>query len=221
LIWQERYESGSLRFRFYRLRKALILENLPKDGLILEIGAGPGIFPELAGRVIALDASLEVLKQGSYTRVCGLNESLPFRDSSFDAVVAAGTLEYSLLPEALREARRALRRGGLLLASFANRLSLRRMWDAEVYLPLSSCLKKIMGRASGRPVHFRVSAPEAMELLRQTGFRPIGIRFFDANPLPRPTERVFPGLAGRLADLLEPHAHPLIANQFLVVARKA
>jgi len=220
LSWQERYESRAPRFRFYPLRKALILENLPPKGLVLEMGAGPGVFPELAGRIIALDANPKVLKQGSYARVCGLNESLPFRNEAFDAVVAAGTLEYSILPEAISEAHRVLKKGGLLLASFPNRLSLRRAWDREVYLPLSSLSKAMMGRAAGRPVHWQMSVPEATGLLRETGFTPIGVRFLDANPLPRPAERLCPGLASWLSDLLEPHAHQLVANQFLVIALK-
>ena len=184
------------------------------------MGAGPGVFPELARRIIALDANPEVLKQGSYARACGLNESLPFRDRAFDAVVAAGTLEYSPLPEALAEAHRVLRKKGMLLATFANRLSLRRRWDSEVYLPLSSFLKVMIGRAAGRPVHWQMSVIEATGLLRRAGFNPIGVKFLDANPLPRPTERLWPGLASWLCDLLERHAHPLVANQFLVIALK-
>ncbi|MGB9589308.1 MAG: class I SAM-dependent methyltransferase [candidate division WOR-3 bacterium] len=221
MSWQERYESRSPIFRFYPIRKTLILKNLPEKGMILEIGAGPGVFPELAGRIIALDANQEILKQGSYARACGKNESLPFGNGSFDAVVATGTLEYSILPDALFETRRVLKKGGLFLATFANRLSFRRIWDREVYLPLSSCLKTIARKPAKRPIHWQMSAHEAGELLRQTGFNPIRVEFFDANPLPRPTERLCPLLTNWLSDLLEPHAHALIANQFLVVGVKS
>lgn len=220
MIWQERYESNEPRFRFYPLRKALILKNLPDNGLILELGAGPGVFPEAAGRIISLDANLDVLRQGSYARVCGMNEVLPFKDGAFDAVVAAGTLEYSLMPDALSEAHRVLRDGGVLLATFANRPSIRRWWDKEVYLPLSSCLKVMVGKRATRPVRWQVSVPEAKELLREHNFDVRGVAFFDANPLLRPTERLWPGLTNWLSGLLEPHAHQLVANQFLVIALK-
>ncbi len=220
MIWQERYKSRDPRFRFYPLRKALILKNLPDNGIILELGAGPGVFPEAAGRIIALDINLDVLRQGSYARVCGMNEVLPFKDGVFDAVVAAGTLEYSLMPDALSEAHRVMRDGGTLLATFANRPSIRRWWDREVYLPLSSCLKAMVGKRATRPVRWQASVPEATNLLRETGFNPIRIRFFDANPLPRPTERLWPGPANWLCEILESHAHSLVANQFLVIALK-
>ncbi len=217
MSWQERYSSRSILFRFYPLRKALILRNLPREGLILEIGAGPGVFPEVSDRIIALDANLEILRQGSYARVCGLNESLPFANESFDAVVAAGTFEYSPLPDALSEARRVLKKNGLLVASFPNRLSIRRAWDRELYMPISSCLKKIIGKITARPFRWEPSALEANELFREWGFDVKKVIFFDANPLPRPGERLCPGFSGWLSELLEPHAHALIANQFLVV----
>lgn len=220
MSWQDRYTVGLARYRFYPLRKAIILECLPPEGLVLELGAGPGVFPELAGRTVALDANPAVLREGSYARACGLNEALPFKDSSFDTVVAAGTLEYSLLPDALYEAHRVLKKGGVILASFPNRLSFRRAWDREVYLSLSLCLKSIAGRPGQRPVHWQVSARDAREILRRAGFRVVSLRFLDANPLPRPAERLLPGLARWLSDLLEPHAHSLIANQFLAVGVK-
>ncbi|MEO0181198.1 MAG: class I SAM-dependent methyltransferase [candidate division WOR-3 bacterium] len=218
--WVERYERKSILYRFYPIRKALILKNIPSQGLVLELGSGPGVFPELRGRVIALDANRSVLSQGTYPRVCGLNESLPFKDEAFDVVIAAGTLEYSLLPEALHEAHRVLKKEGLLFGSFPNRLSVRRVWDKEVYLPVSSCIKAALAKGPGRPVRWHPTAPEVRELLAGTGFDVRRVIFFDMNPLPRPAERLCKNLARWLCEMLEPHAHPLIANQFLVIASK-
>ncbi|MGQ9719535.1 MAG: class I SAM-dependent methyltransferase [Nitrososphaerales archaeon] len=70
---------------------------------ILEVGCGPGIFtPKLSERawVVALDISVRMLKFVK-TRNTGVElvqaaiENLPFRDKSFDMIVAYRVMEYS------------------------------------------------------------------------------------------------------------------------------
>jgi SAM-dependent methyltransferase len=87
------------------------------SGRLLDVGCGlrpfAGAFPRVR-RYVACDRDVI----GSEPDVCGLAGSLPFRDAVFDVVLATQVLEHVPAPAAmLREARRVLAPGGVLLLS--------------------------------------------------------------------------------------------------------
>lgn len=95
--------------------------------LVLDIGSGEGALsaslpnpPPL--RLVGLDASAALLRAHPGARVRADALRLPFRDGTFDAAVAVNVLQHIGDPgRALREARRVLAPGGLLLASAVRR----------------------------------------------------------------------------------------------------
>jgi SAM-dependent methyltransferase len=93
---------------------------------VLDLGCGTGrllasLSRHAPGRYHGLDLSLGSLQTARRTEpacscAVGDAEGLPFRDSSFDAVVCNGAAHHFLdLPAALSEIRRVLRPGGTLL----------------------------------------------------------------------------------------------------------
>lgn len=93
-----------------------LLEDLPRGGLVLEAGAGPGLFapharsrrPDL--RWIALD-----LIQAPWNDLVADAQVLPFRDATFDAVLGVDFIHHLSTPlEFLREVARVLKPGGEL-----------------------------------------------------------------------------------------------------------
>lgn len=102
---------------------------------ILDLGAGNGIASAALARmgheVVALDPDLSPsvglgavrtaaagLECVTLNACCGVAQSLPFRDASFDVVYARQTLHHVRnLSAGLAEARRVLKRGGLMLAT--------------------------------------------------------------------------------------------------------
>lgn len=112
---------------YQRLADALVAAaGRPLAGrYVLDLGAGTGVASEVlsqaGARPVALDLAVEMLAHRNAERppsVAGDARALPFRDSAFDVVVAAFSLNHVPdLEVALAEARRVIRPGGLLLAS--------------------------------------------------------------------------------------------------------
>jgi ubiquinone/menaquinone biosynthesis C-methylase UbiE len=100
------------------------------DQYVLDIGAGTGAISRavvrLGGRATAVDAAEDMV---AHMRTRGLDAisgdllSLPFDDAAFDGAVAAFSVSHVDDPvQALREARRVVRRGGVVMvAVFAAR----------------------------------------------------------------------------------------------------
>lgn len=108
-------------------------------------------------------------------------ESLPFADDSFDVVYSIGLLEH--LPDysqALREARRVLRPGGMLIS-----LNIPGKRSVQI---INDAYKKILGRFTGkkyvRPDYYRNNdTPEKYAAAaRAAGFRAVSVTH--VNPFP-------------------------------------
>ena len=96
---------------------------LPREGVVLEAGSGPGHATAwLRARgvpVVALDQSLDCLRavrrRTDAPAVAADVTDLPFRDGAFDAVLADGVVHHSSRPsKAIAELLRVVRPGGLL-----------------------------------------------------------------------------------------------------------
>ncbi|WP_353987160.1 class I SAM-dependent methyltransferase [Ruicaihuangia caeni] len=155
---------------------------------VLDIGCGTGAatrpIARLAGesgQVVGVDvnqASLEVAASVSPTDGAMIEwveadaEHLPFDDGSFDVVVMAQTLQF--LPDraaALREARRVLRSGGRLVASFWASTHSNPYFEA-----LTSALLRLIDDTTARGVAsvFALAKPEpAVESAEEAGFSSI------------------------------------------------
>ncbi len=94
-----------------------------KTDLVLEVGCGTGIVSRaalpLAGRVIGLDNSKEMLSQcdGEFSLMFGDVADIPFPDQTFDKVLARNVFHHVTheLKKGLDECHRVLKRGGKII----------------------------------------------------------------------------------------------------------
>lgn len=99
---------------------------------VLELGFGPGHLQSpltAAGfQAIGLDESRQMCRQAaanirktgfSPTLIRGYAQNLPFKDDSFDSLVATFPSEYIFAPETLAEAARVLKSGGRLVVALS------------------------------------------------------------------------------------------------------
>ena len=126
----ETFLSSELDFAFRRrLRWLLTALDLGPSLRLLDLGCGPGVLLRALDasaprvRAAGLDAGIDRLREARaaptpFPLLCADAQRLPFRDASFERVLAAEVLEH--LPDdaaALAEIRRVLVPGGLLAVS--------------------------------------------------------------------------------------------------------
>lgn len=111
------------------LRASLIAQAIGQGRKILDLGCRDGSltrFYNAGNQVYGVDVDIEAL---SLCRtqlkipvlLCDLNEGLPFKNASFDAVVAGEVLEHLPYPWMLvREVHRVLKTGGIFVGSVPN-----------------------------------------------------------------------------------------------------
>jgi SAM-dependent methyltransferase len=93
---------------------------IPEHARILDVGCGPGqtlIAASKDRRAYGVDVSFEALTlgrtlTGRVTFICGVAEALPFRDCSFDFVIARVSLPYTNIGRSVREIHRVLKPEG-------------------------------------------------------------------------------------------------------------
>jgi SAM-dependent methyltransferase len=119
------------------LRASLIAQALGQGRKILDLGCRDGSltrFYASDNQVYGVDVDIEAL---SLCRtqlkipvlLCDLNEGLPFKEASFDAVVAGEVLEHLPYPWMLiREVHRVLKVGGIFVGSVPNAYHWRKRW---------------------------------------------------------------------------------------------
>ena len=89
------------------------------DGLVADLGCGPGQVGRFVGAGVGLDLSLPMLRHVPFGAVCGDLAALPFRTGSLAGAVAFYCyIHLSSLDAAFADARRALRPGGVFVVSF-------------------------------------------------------------------------------------------------------
>ena len=158
IYWRQIYdrneESISQYYHhFMNKRKEAVLAYLDRfsqgDSLkVLDAGCGPGsLAEEIAKRghkTTGLDYSLDMVAQASRSVesagtkcarfIQGDLDSLPFQDSSFDAVICVGVLQY--LPDdriSIAELGRVLRPGGIAIITFPNIFRISNLFDPVYY----------------------------------------------------------------------------------------
>jgi len=148
-MWDEiskRYHLWSLSNRwFYFLIGLEIKGRIDHAEYILDVGSGPGIFAEeLAilfpkSKIVCFDASTEMCKLSRGIR--GDASYLPFKENTFDIVTFFFSLHELEIASALEEAKRVLRRNGVIFIVDLNR-------DAPQILKRASklILERIMGK---------------------------------------------------------------------------
>jgi ubiquinone/menaquinone biosynthesis C-methylase UbiE len=188
LIANEMYWRGEL---FVRAAKNFV----PPGGKILDYGCGPGRLARMLARegyrVHGLDGSTGMLREARLQNLAGLELSFDqagddgktLDADGYDAVVCSSTIEYVADAQGLlRNFHRSLRAEGVLILTYANRLSLWRKY-AE-------------WRAGGKAPHMKLqhhiwSFGECKSALVAAGFEVQGKPvIFEPPPFERPALRV-------------------------------
>jgi len=155
--WQdEQLEEGLLLCPLQTLHEPL-LKVLPKKGKVLEAGCGQGrwvvYLNQLGYRTFGLEIYEEAIKptKKHYPHIpliVGNVLQLPYRDNGFDAVISLGVVEHfeGGPEEPLREMRRILKPGGVLILTVPFESFLRR-WVHRPYHHAVTFLKTVRGRS--------------------------------------------------------------------------
>jgi ubiquinone/menaquinone biosynthesis C-methylase UbiE len=138
---RERFADGTSRLEFVRTQELLRRFLPPAPATVLDIGGGPGAYAAWLAReryrVHLLDAvplHVTQAREASaqqpdhpFTAEIGDARALPYADESADAVLLFGPLYHLIEPgdrlQALAEARRVLRPGGVVLAAAISRFA--------------------------------------------------------------------------------------------------
>jgi SAM-dependent methyltransferase len=159
-LWKNRKKAAERAAR-------LILENLVRQEppLVADVGAGGGWLARLlpGAIVTAVDIVEPQPGGGAHLRVVADMRALPFRDGSLNAAIYCSSLQYAPAGQAIAEAARVLRPGGLLVAVESAIFS-----DAEAaargHTRAAGYLES-MGAPGLAAHHFPISAPELRSAL--------------------------------------------------------
>jgi SAM-dependent methyltransferase len=151
-FWDHAWDAVDLDVELTRLRQGLdpivryVSQWVPRDATVLEAGSGSGrvlaFLRELNCHPVGLDFAVEALTDArqrleGLPMVAGDVTRLPFRDGTFDCVVSLGVVEHFEEGPglALREHKRVMKKGGLLLLSVPRLSPLKRWvdWRANLF----------------------------------------------------------------------------------------
>ena len=158
----------------------VMLRHLPQGGLIADAGCGAGRWPihlrRLGYRVVGIDISPEA-GRAAHAEDPGLPitvgdvRRVPLKDGSVDAVLSLGVVEHDERgpDEALREARRILKPGGLLILSVPFNNLFRRVLVNRLQSWVTWRRRRALMRLGF--VEYRFTRGEVRDFLERTGFR--------------------------------------------------
>ena len=203
-----------------RLDKIVEIVSQLDPGEVLDLGCGSGwlahrLRERVHGSLVGVDLLTDVRPRGWYYVVGDLTRGLPFRDATFDCVIAGEVIEHVPDPDrTLGEIHRVLSPGGTLVVSTPNMVS----WANRVLVPLgiqplgtetSSSVAlgrrwRLLGQGNQVQGHLKVFTHRALaEILERYGFAVVE-RFGMPAEFPFPASLVdsfftrFPALASDL-----------------------
>ena len=162
-------------------------------GSILDLGCGDGSTLTLCPKVprrVGIDIDPDAIRK-AIAKVpgaeffVGTGESLPFPDSSFDAIVCCVAIPYMNIPSALKECARVVRPGGMILLSYHSWVFLRQCWRRNnanlagylfrTYVTLNGISFHLFGRIFRYPLRPSMTESFQTEMalkrcLREAGF---------------------------------------------------
>lgn len=145
--------------RFEELPPVAVSRHL-SSGRTMDLGCGPGLYTrriaeELGGEVYGIDLQMEMLRRfravgvpGNVSLLLALGSDLPFVDGSLTSIYSIHTLHEFAGDETLKEVRRVIRPGGVLV--------------------LVDWRREEMNR--GPPMEHRIAVEKAKELISSEGF---------------------------------------------------
>jgi ubiquinone/menaquinone biosynthesis C-methylase UbiE len=211
-VWDELYDAPETAANVsFRVRLARTTELMPPVPVsVLDVGCGPApLAPRLrAGcSYVGVDLVAPMLfrarERVPHARLVRSGASLPFRDTSFDVVVALGFLEYlDDIPAALGEMRRVVRRGGIVIASIPRKYHLDRAM-IQLMTPLRTMVGSFLGKRSDSIRRTLLTASELDDMATGIGLRPTGGVHYHYLPLPYPLTVLMPRLSHRATRAME------------------
>lgn len=144
---------------------------------VLDIPCGEGAFLERLRHMGRKGHGADIVNRAGLPSECftiaDMNEALPFRDGEFDAVVCIDGIEHLERPfDFVRECRRVLRPGGVVIISTPNVSALRSRWRF-LLTGFHNKGKVPLNESDPTPWHHvnLMSFPELRYLLHRHGFR--------------------------------------------------
>lgn len=248
--YTQRGKYSPLLFRQHYCEQMVEDANLPAGASVLDVGCGPGeLLLSLARKGyepwgIDISSSMvrtarEVARQASMPedRVNeGDIEALGFEDGFFDAVIAAGVIEYQKDDDqSLHELYRVLKPRGVLILNVTNRFALLNLIDEPYrWLKRHGATRAIVGFIKstvlrkgplGELPERRTHNPGAFNRkLAESGFEVERHNYFHFSPLPTPLDSVFKrwchDVGHRWESLTTRPVARWLAGGYLVTARK-
>jgi ubiquinone/menaquinone biosynthesis C-methylase UbiE len=232
------YEASSSCSQFFSERLRIVTEIIGNrsNGRVLDVGCGPGILlSRLAAsglKLCGVDCSPEMIIEAKRrTRgtdvklMIGRAEALPFKDRTFDVVLALGMLEY--LPDVMKgltEIARVTKPNAVIVLSMLNADSVYRSWERLVYSPSNdSWLQRQLGKNEKSLLHLH-RKKSLSNMMNACHLDTVNVTYFDANVCLPPLDTEYPRKTKKLNNWIVTHSAPwsysLLHTAFILTARK-